>query len=160
MTLQAILDCAHAFLDHYEEDLETWLMVRTVCEALLGTDDFRRYQNLSQTYGFDYNVEENRLIEWEAILEKFNPDDEEVGSSDHEGKIDRRNAFDNDSKVMRERVIVYDQLKAFSSFIRDQPAQVKEAYHQFLVSIFSFLHVFYCNDKVSHHHYSVGVLQS
>ena len=91
--------------------------------------------------GFDYRVEENRLSKWEAILEKFNPDDEEVGSSDHEGKIDRRDSFENNSKVMKERVIAHHQLKAFSLFIRGQPAQVVEAYHQFLVSIFSFLHV-------------------
>ena len=141
MTLQAILDCAHAFLDHYEEDLETWLMVRTACEDLFGAEAFRRYQNLSQMPGFDYRVEENRLSEWEAILEKFNPDDEEVGSSDHEGEIDHHDSFENNSKVMKERVIAHHQLKAFSLFIRGQPAQVVEAYHQFLVSIFSFLHV-------------------
>ncbi len=146
MTLQAILNCAHAFFDHYKEDRDAWMMVRTACEDLLDTKDFRRYQNLSETPGFDYHVEENRLSEWEAILEKFNPDDEEVWSSNHEGEIDRRDTFDNDSKVMKERVIAHHQLKAFSSFIRGQPAQVVEAYHQFLASIFSFLHVFYCND--------------
>ena len=63
MTLQAILDCTHAFLNNYKEDLETWLMVRTACEDLLGTEAFRRYQSLSQTPGFDYDVEENRLSE-------------------------------------------------------------------------------------------------
>jgi hypothetical protein len=111
VTLQAILNCAHAFFDHYEEDLNTWLMVRTTCEDLLGTEAFRRYQNLSQTVGFDYNVEENCLNEWEAILKKFNPDDEDIGSSDHEGEIHRRDTFDNDSKVMKERVIAHHQLK-------------------------------------------------
>ena len=114
-----------------------WLTVRTACEDLLGTGAFRRYQNLSQTDGFDYNVEENYLIDWEAILERFDPDDEDIGSSDHEGEIHRRDTFDNDLKVMKERVIAHHQLKAFSSFIRGQPAQVLEAYHQFLVSIFS-----------------------
>ncbi len=146
MTLQVILNCAHAFLNHYEEDLETWLMVRTACEDLLGTGAFRRYQNLSQTDGFDYDVEENRLSEWEAILDKFEPDNEEVWSSFHEGEIDRLDASEINSKVMKEKVIAYHQLKAFSSFITGQPAQVVEAYQQFLVSIFSFLHVFYCND--------------
>ena len=142
MTLQAILDCAHAFLDHYEEDLETWLMVRTACEDLLGTEAFRRYQSLSQTIGFDYDVEENRLSEWENILKRFFPDDEEIGSSDHEGEIDRLDASENNSKVMKEKVRAHHQLKAFSSYIKGQPAQVVEAYHQFLVSIFSFMHVF------------------
>ena len=139
MTLQAILDCTHAFLNNYKEDLETWLMVRTACEDLLGTEAFRRYQSLSQTIGFDYDVEENRLSEWENILKRFFPDDEEIGSSDHEGEIDRLDASENNSKVMKEKVIAHHQLKAFSSYIRGQPAQVVEAYHQFLVSIFSFL---------------------
>jgi hypothetical protein len=142
VTLQAILDCAYAFLDHYEEDLETWLMVRTACEDLLGTEAYRRYQDLSQTDGFDYDVEENRLSEWESILKKFYPDDEEVWSSDHEGEIDRLDESEINSKVMKEKVIAHHQLKAFSSFVRGQPAQVVEAYQQFLVSIFSFLHVF------------------
>ena len=138
MTLQAILDCAHAFLNHYEENLETWLMVRTACEDPLGTEAFRRYQSLSQTPGFNYNVEENCLSEWEAILDKFDPDDEEVWSSNHEGEIDRLDASKINSKVMKEKAIAHHQLKTFSSYIRGQPAQVVEAYHQFLVSIFSF----------------------
>jgi hypothetical protein len=135
-------------------------MVRTACEDLLGTKAYRRYQDLSQTDGFNYDVEENRLSEWVSILKKFYPDDEEVWSSDHEGKIDRLDASDNDSKVMKEKVIAYNQLKAFSSYIRGQPAQVVEAYHQFLVSIFLSCMLFFCNDKISHHHCSVGVLQS
>ena len=139
MTLQAILDCTHAFLNNYKEDLETWLMVRTACEDLLGTEAFRRYQSLSQTSGFNYDVEENRLSEWENILKRFYPDEEEVGSTNHEGKIDRLDATENNLKVMKEKVIAHHQLKAFSSYIRGQPAQVVEAYHQFLVSIFSFL---------------------
>jgi hypothetical protein len=140
VTLQAILNCARAFLEHYVEDLETWLMVRTACEDLLGTEAFNRYQSLSQTPGFNYNVEENRLSEWEAILDEFEPNDKEVSSSDHEGEINRLDASEINSKVMKEKAIAHHQLKAFSSYIRGQPAQVVEAYHQFLVSIFSFLH--------------------
>ena len=135
-------------------------MVWDHCKDLLGTEAFERYQSLSQTPGFDYVVEENRLYDWGNILKRFYPDDEEVWSSDNEGVIERLDDAENDSKVMKERVIAHHQLKAFSSYIRGQPAQVVEAYHQFLVSIFSFLHVFYCNDKISHHHFSVGVLQS
>ena len=129
MTLHAILDCAHAFFDHYEEDRDVWLMGRAACEDLLGTEDFRRYQELSQTDGFDYNVEGNHLIEWEAILKKFDPDDEDIGSSDQEGEIYR------DSKVMKEKVIAYHQLKAFSLFLEDKPA-LTAGYHEFLVSIY------------------------
>ncbi len=104
-------------------------MGRAACEDLLGTEDFRRYQELSQTDGFDYNVKENHLIEWEAILKKFDPDDEDIGSSDQEGEIYR------DSKVMKEKVIAYHQLKAFSLFLEDKPA-LTAGYHEFLVSIY------------------------
>ena len=40
---------------------------------------------------------------------------------------------------MRERVIAYDQLKAFSLYLEDK-ADLSAAYHKFLVSIYSFLH--------------------
>jgi hypothetical protein len=135
VTLHAILDCAHAFFDHYKEDRDVWLMVRAACEDLLGTEDFRRYQELSQTDGFDYNVEENRLIEWEAILKKFDPDNKDIGLSNHEGEIYRPDASENDSKVMKEKVIAYHQLKAFSLFLEDKLA-LTAGYQEFLVSIY------------------------
>ena len=40
---------------------------------------------------------------------------------------------------MRERVIAYDQLKAFSSYLKDRP-DLSAAYREYLVSIYSFLH--------------------
>ena len=129
--------------------------IRNTCECLLTAQDFFRYQALH-----DSSDDENRQSEWSEFLQRFDPGDEEIGSSDNEGQANFRDDIETNSKVMRERFIAYHQLKAFSSFFRDQPAQVKEAFHQFLVSIFSFLHVFYCNDKVSHHHCSVGALQS
>jgi hypothetical protein len=110
-------------------------MVRAACEDLLGTEDFRRYQELSQTDGFDYNVEENRLIEWEAILKKFDPDNKDIGLSNHEGEIYRPDASENDSKVMKEKVIAYHQLKAFSLFLEDKLA-LTAGYQEFLVSIY------------------------
>ena len=40
---------------------------------------------------------------------------------------------------MRERVIAYDQVKAFSLYLKDK-ADLSAAYHEYLVSIYSFLH--------------------
>jgi hypothetical protein len=40
----------------------------------------------------------------------------------------------NEAKVMRERVIAHDQLKAFTLHLEGKPAQTA-AYHEFLVSI-------------------------
>ena len=59
---------------------------------------------------------------------------------------------------MRERVIAYHQLKAFTLFLKDK-ADLSAAYHEYLVSIFSFLHDIIAVTIISHHH-SVGALQS
>jgi hypothetical protein len=109
--------------------------IRGHCEDLLGEEDLERYQELFNMDRFNYDREENRLSEWKAILKKIYPDDSEVGSSNHEGEIEHLDAVENDSKVMRERVISFHQLKAFSLYLKDKPAQ-SDAYHQFLVSIF------------------------
>ena len=69
----------------------------------------------------------------------FNPDDKDAGSSDYESQAYLRDDIENESKVMRERVIAYDQLKAFSLYLKDK-ADLSAAYHKFLVSIYSFLH--------------------
>jgi len=107
--------------------------------AILGEAGYFRYHELCDKDVFNYNVEENHLIEWKDILVKFDPDDEDVGSSDYEGQAFLRDDIENESKVMRERVIAYDQLKAFSLYLEDKPAQ-SAANHEFLVSIYSFLH--------------------
>ena len=59
---------------------------------------------------------------------------------------------------MLERVIAYDQLKAFSLYLEDK-ADLSAAYHEFLVSIYSFLRDILLCTIISHHH-SVGALQS
>jgi len=41
---------------------------------------------------------------------------------------------ENEAKVMRERVIVHDQLKAFTLHLEGKP-DLSAAYHEFLVSI-------------------------
>ena len=97
-----------------------------------------RYSELCEEEVFDfiYKVEDNRLMEWKNLLNRFNPEDEDVRSSDYEAEIAFRDDFEDNSKVMRERVIAYHQLEAFSLYLKDKPAQL-EAYHQFLVSKFS-----------------------
>jgi len=60
-------------------------------------------------------------------------------SSNYESQADLRDAIEKEAKVMRQRVIAYDQLKAFSLYLEDKPAQ-SAAYHDYLVSIYSFLH--------------------
>ena len=61
---------------------------------------------------------------------------------------------------MRERVIAYHQLKAFSLYLEDKPAE-SAAYRKFLVSIFSLVLacIIIVMIIISHHH-SVGALQS
>ena len=135
-----------------------WLTIRSHCKDLLGTEDYWRYRELFDKDLFDKDGDENRLIEWEAILKKFDPNDKDVGSSNYEGQANLRDDFENNSKVMRQRVIAYHQLKAFSLYLKDK-ADLSVAYHKFLVSIYIlFCMIYYCNDNIPHHH-STGALQ-
>jgi len=43
--------------------------------------------------------------------------------------------------LTRKRLIAYDQLKAFSLYLKDMPAELA-AYRKFLISIFSFVHAY------------------
>jgi hypothetical protein len=115
------------------------MTIRSHCKDLLGTEDYCRYYELCDRDVFKYKVEDNRLSEWKKFLDKFDPDYEDVGSSDYKGQADLCDALEKEAKVMRERVIAYDQLHAFSLYLKDKPAQ-SAAYHDFLVSIYSFLH--------------------
>ena len=60
---------------------------------------------------------------------------------------------------MRKRLIAYDQLKAYSLYLKDKPAELA-AYHKFLVSIFSFVHAYFIVVVIISHHRSAGALQS
>jgi len=139
MTLQAILDCAEDSFSRYNENRNVWMTIRGHCEGLLGAEDYWRYHELCDKDVFHYDVEENPLTNWKNLLDKFDPDDEDVGSSDYEGQAYLCDDIKKESKVMRERVLVYDQLNAFSLYLEDK-ADLSAAYHKFLVSIYSFLH--------------------
>ncbi len=142
MTLQAILNCAGDSFHHYDENCDVWMTIRSRCEDLLCAEDLRRYQELCDKYFFDYDCEENRLIDWQDLLNKFDPDDKDIGSSDYEGQSNLRDDIENKSKDMREKVIAYDQLKAFSLYLKDKPAELA-AYRKFLVSYnVSCMHIF------------------
>ena len=134
MTLKAILDCAYASFDHYELNCDAWIVVRNWCKDLLVPEELGRYQEL-----YEGNEDENLQSEWERLLGMFDPSDEGVGSSDNEGQANLRDDFEIYSETMREKTIAYHQLKAFSLYLEDKPAQTA-AYHDFLVSIYSFLH--------------------
>ena len=86
MTLQAILDCADESFDRYDENRDLWMTIRDHCRGLLGDDDYGMYHELCDRDVFDYNVEENCLDEWKNFLDKFDPDYEDVGSSNYKGQ--------------------------------------------------------------------------
>ena len=115
------------------------MTIRSHCKDLLGTEDYCRYYELCDRDVFKYKVEENHLSKWKEFLDKLDPDCEDVVSSNYESQANLRDAIQKEAKVMRERVIAYDQLKAFSLSLEDKPAQ-SAAYHDYLVSIYSFLH--------------------
>ena len=86
MTLQAILDCAQASFDHYNEDRYVWMNIRSHCEDLLCTDDLSRYQELCDRDVFDEAGDENCRAEWEDLVKKCDPDDEDIDLNDYEGQ--------------------------------------------------------------------------
>ena len=130
MTLQAILNCAYASFDHYELNCDTWSLVRSRCRDLLDPEELERYQEL-----YNRNDDESRR---ESLLGMFDPNDEDIGSSDNEGQANLRDDLEIDSKTMREKTIAYHQLKAFSLYLEDKP-NLTAAYCKFLVSCVYFL---------------------
>ena len=122
--------------------------VRNQCEVLLGSNDFWRYQELCNKEFFDYDCEDNRLTDWQDLRAKFDPDDEDIGSSDHEGQMNLRDDFENNSRVTRERLIAHHQLKAYSQYLENRPAEFA-AYREFLVSVFYFgaCMYYFCRDN-------------
>jgi len=136
------------------------MTIRSHCEDLLGTEDFWRYQDLCDKLVFDEDGDDNRQSKWADLLKRFDPDNEDIGSSDYEGQAYIRDNIENKSKDMHDKVIAYDQLKAFSLYLEDKPAELA-AYRKFLVSIFSFVLacIIIVMIIISHHH-SVGALQS
>jgi hypothetical protein len=107
--------------------------VRSCCRDLLVPEELNRYQEL-----YERSDDENRQSEWESLLGMFDPDDEDIGSSDNEGQANLRDDIEIDSKVMKERIIAYHQLKAFSLYLEDKP-NLTAAYRKFLVSCVYFL---------------------
>jgi hypothetical protein len=106
-----------------------------------------------------HNEDENRQTDWSDLLEKLYPEEEDIGSSDYEGQANLCDDFENKSKDMREKVIAYDQLKAFSLYLKDKSAELA-AYRKFLVSIYCFVHAYIIVVTIISHHHSVGSLQS
>ena len=153
--LQAILKCAQASFDHYDENRNVWMMVRDHYKDLLGAEDLSRYQELCDKH----NDDKNRQAGWSDLLEKFYLEDKDIGSSDYEGQANLRDDFKNKSKDMHEKVIAYDHLKAFSLYLKNMPAELA-AYRKFLVSIYCFVHAYIIVVTIISHHHSVGSLQS
>jgi hypothetical protein len=107
--------------------------VRSCCRDLLVPEELERYQEL-----YERDDAKNRQSEWGDLLGMFDPDDEDIGSSDNEGQANLRDDLEIDSKVMREKTIAYHQLKAFSLYLEDKP-NLTAAYRKFLVSCVYFL---------------------
>ena len=92
------------------------MTIRSHCKDLLGTVDYIRYHELCNRDVFNYKAEDNRLSKWKKILDKCDPDNKDIRSSDYKGQAQLRDDIEKEAKVMRERVIAYDQLKAFSVY--------------------------------------------
>ena len=143
-----------ALFNHVELNSNMWLLVRTYCQDLLGSEELKRYRELYD----ESNDSKNHQSDWGDLLERFYPDDEFV--STYEGQYDINDDSKKKAELMCKRLIAYHQLEAFSLYLKDKPAQ-SAAYREILVSIFSmvFACIFISIIKISHYH-SAGALQS
>ncbi len=153
MTLQAILDCAQASFDHYDENRYVWTNIRSHCEDLLCNDDLSRYHELCDRDVFD------EAGTWEDLVKKCDHDIEDINLNDYKRQAYLHDEVEDESKDMRDKVIAYDQRKAFLLYLKDKPAELA-AYHKFLVSICHFVHACNIVMTIILHHFSAGALQS
>jgi hypothetical protein len=109
--------------------------VRQYCQDLLGSEELERYREFYD----ESNDDENPQCDWADLLERFDPDNEFV--STYEGRYDIDDDSEEKAELTRKRLIAYDQLKAFSLYLKDMPAELA-AYRKFLISIFSFVHAY------------------
>jgi hypothetical protein len=58
------------------------------------------------------NGKENRESEWADLLKRFDPNDEDIRSSDYEGQAYFHDDIKNESRDMSDKVIAYHQLEA------------------------------------------------
>ena len=158
MTLQAVIDCAHASFHHYDENRNVWTSIRNCCGDLLCTADLTRYQELCDGGVFEKTGDDNRRTKWEDLVKKCNSNNEDINSSDFEHQFSCRNKFEDKSKDMGNKLIAYDQLRVWSLYVEHKPIEMA-AYCNFLVSIF-FLCV-QCNIVVTSSHiiYFTGAIQ-
>jgi hypothetical protein len=138
--------------------MHVWLDIREVCVGLLSADAFGKYQELCNLDVFDKHGDENRRSDWETLIQKCNLDDEEIDIDDYEWQIAARNDFEERSDDVRDNLIAYDQLRAWSLYVEHKPVEMA-AYRIFLVSIF-----FLCMQSdiavtSSHIIYSTGTIQ-
>ena len=120
----------------YDENRDVWTTIRGHCKGLLSDNDYGKYHELCDRDFdfFNYDVEENRLREWKEFLDKCDPYGKDIGSNDYNGQVNLRDDIKNEAKIMRERVIAHDQIKAFTLFLEGKPAQTA-AYREFLVRV-------------------------
>ena len=126
--------------------------------GLLSADAFEMYQELCELDVFNKHGDENRRSDWETLIQKCNSDDEEIDIDDYERQIAARNDFEERSDDVRDNLIAYDQLRAWSLYVEHKPVEMA-AYRKFLVSIF-----FLCMQcdivvTLSHIIYSTGAIQ-
>ena len=142
-----------ASFDHVELNSDAWITIRSHCKDLLGSEELKRYSEIYDERNDDENCQSN----WADLLKKFDPDDEFV--SVYEGQYDIDDDYNEKEELTCKRLIAYDQLKAFSLYLKDKPAELA-AYHKFLVSIFPFMHAYFIAVVIILHHHSAGALQS
>jgi hypothetical protein len=134
VTLQAILDCAHALFCHYNENQRVWSDIRSNCEGLLCAEALTRYQELCEGEVFNRDGDDDRRADWESLIDTCNSDDEEINIDAYERQISLQNNFEDKSDDVRDKLIAYDQLRAWLLYVEHKPVKMA-TYRKFLVSI-------------------------
>ncbi len=103
------------------------------CEVLLNEHEYERYGKVHHKDGDD-----DCHDAWARLLKKFNPQDEDIDSSDHKGQYELCAEAEERAADAREKLITVHELRAYSWYLKEsnQPAEL-EAYRRFLASVLS-----------------------
>ncbi len=129
-----MLDCANVAIKHYSLNPARWGMVKNTCEGLLNKKEHEWY-----VFHYKKDGDDDCQDAWARLLKEFNPQDQDIHSSNYEGEYQCCTEAEEWAADARDKCIALHQLRAYSKYLQDNnnPAEV-EAYRRFLVSVLTF----------------------
>jgi hypothetical protein len=98
-----------------------WKEVMETCKVLLNEHEYERYGEVHHKDG-----DNDRHNAWACLLKKFNPQDEDIDSSNHEGQYELCTEAEERAADAREKLIAVHQLRAYSRYLKESnpPAEL------------------------------------